>query len=100
VERFNSRYGGNSNILLFTVTAGKTADEKLLNDAAASFGEVLKKTIRKSDVILQSKKNQYVVLLPSMKGLNADGVIKRVMSEWEDLPGFKDFEIKTASQIR
>ncbi len=100
VERFNSSHDGKSLILLFIVTAKKNMEKKLLNDAVNSFGELLKKSLGKCDIIMQGKKNQFFVMMPMTKEPDADGVIDRILSAWNDIAGSEDFEIKTTSQVR
>ncbi len=100
VERVNSRYGARSLVLLFIVKAKDSADNEALSKAAAYFEEVLIESVGKSDIIMQSRKNQFFVLIPKMQESDETDVIKRVMSGWEAIPGSGDFEIKTASQIR
>lgn len=100
IERYNSSYGTKALILLFILTARKSVDDTVLNDAVASFGEVLKKSLGISDIIMQSKNNQFLVLLPTVNEPDAEAVISKIMSEWEKLPQCEEFEIKTASQIR
>ncbi len=100
VERYNSAHDSKALILLFILTAKKAVDETVFNDAYASFGEVLKKVLGKSDIILQYKNNQYLVLIPGISDSNAGSVVTGIISEWNDVPGCVDFEIKTASQIR
>lgn len=105
VERLGSSHGVRSLVLLFIVTPGKDVDDNAFedaafNDAVASFGEVLKRVLGKSDMIMQSKKNQYYVLVPMVQESDAGTVINRILSAWKELPESNDFEIKTASQMR
>ncbi len=99
VQRFNSSYDAKALILLFIVTARKTADDHALNNAVGSFAEVLKKSLGKSDIIMQSKNNQFFVLLPMLQEPDAEALISRIMAGWKDLPENTDFEIMTASEI-
>ncbi len=100
IERFNSSHDVRSLTLLFIVTAGKDMGDNALYDAVVSFGEVLKRTLGKSDLIMQSKNNQYVVLLPMLQEPDGEAVAGRILSAWKELPESEDFEIKYASQIR
>ncbi len=100
IERFNRSYNLKSLVILFIVTAKDTADDQAFNTAVASFGEVLKKSLGKSDMIMQNKNNQYVALIPMMQEVRAEAVIDGIMSAWGELPECSDVEIKIASQIR
>jgi len=99
VQRFNGSYNVKALILLFIVTARKTADDTALGNAAASFAGVLKKSLRNSDIVMQSKNNQFFVLLPMLQEPDAEAVIGRILSAWKTLPENTDFEIMTASEI-
>ncbi|MCR4891968.1 MAG: diguanylate cyclase [Lachnospiraceae bacterium] len=100
IERFNSRFDGRALILLFIVLAKTSGGEAVLNDASVSFGEVLKKTLEKSDIILQRRINQFFVLIPLIEQTGADSIIGKIMSAWKEGQSYEDIEIKTASQIR
>ena len=77
-----------------------TGNETVLKEAAVSFGKILRNSLRKSDVITQSRSDRFLVLLPVMQEPDEDGVLKRIMSGWEEVPESHDFEIKTAYKIR
>ncbi len=99
MERFNSSFGFSSLILLFILTAGKDADENSVNKASASFGEVLKETLGKCDIIMQSNNNHFLILHPMTQNPDAESFINRIISAWKELPESSAFEIKTASQV-
>lgn len=100
VERYNSCHNIKSLILLFIVTARNAEKVNMLNDAVSSFCGVLKKSLGKSDVIMQNKNNQFFVLLPMTEQADAEAVIGRILSLWEEQPEAGDFEIKSAAQVR
>ncbi len=83
IIRFYRRYGGSSLKILFSldpVSDSKSADPI---EAAAEFGLVLQKTLRKSDLIMQNRSNQYFAFLNERKEFEIDTVIKRVMYTWK-----------------
>ncbi len=100
VERFNSCYGFKSLMILFIVSPEKTVEDNVFNDAVVSFGEVLKRVLGRSDIIMQSRKNQYFVLIPMVQDPDADAVTGRIIAAWKELPESNDYEIKTAAQMR
>ena len=51
-------------------------------DVAAEFGEVLKNALRKSDIMMQNKVNQFFLLLPGLADEDASVVIERVLDAW------------------
>ncbi|MBR1854352.1 MAG: diguanylate cyclase [Lachnospiraceae bacterium] len=84
-KRFLKRYGGNALKLLFNLSVQhvEEVDEQYRKDAMAQFAEVLQKTLRKSDIILQNRQNQFFLLLPELTEENATIVIERIMAKWE-----------------
>ncbi len=100
VERMNSRFQTRSLLLLFIISAKTPQEDVALNEAVDSFGEVLKKSLEKNDIIMQSKANQYFVMIPLLQQTAADSIINKIMSAWEEQPGHESIEIKTASKIR
>ncbi|MCR5747932.1 MAG: diguanylate cyclase [Lachnospiraceae bacterium] len=100
IERLNERNGGRSCTLLFIVKAKESVNEELFKKAVTSFGEVLKKTLKKSDLIMQSRNNQFLVLLPLIQGPDPEDAVNRVMSGWNGITESSDFEIEIASKIR
>lgn len=100
VERLSASHGVRSLRLLFIVTPEKSVDDCAFNEAVVSFGEVLKRVLGKSDMILQSKKNQYFVLIPMVQDADAGLVTDRIMTAWEELPDSIDYKITTAAQLR
>ena len=82
IERFLLRYGGVATRLLFTLSS----EEKgiLYTEMISEFGNVLKATLRKSDIIFQWLHNRYFVLLPQLGEEDAESVIRRIMSAWEN----------------
>ncbi|MCR5102177.1 MAG: diguanylate cyclase [Butyrivibrio sp.] len=100
IERYNSRFGTKVLLLLFIVSAKSSVEEDILNDAVSFFGEVLKKTLEKSDIIMQNKTNQFFVMIPMVQITDSDSIANKIMSAWNEQASYEDIEIKTASQIR
>ena len=84
VRRFGMRYGGKAVKLLFVLSGkeGDGAQGQKLGDAAAKFGLCLQDTLRRSDIMLQSKPNQFFLLLPELSEEDYPKVLQRVMTEW------------------
>ncbi|MBQ7515791.1 MAG: diguanylate cyclase [Schwartzia sp.] len=85
IKRFASRYGGKMARLLFVL--GTEDDEQRLRKATEQFLEVLQKTLRRSDVILQSRPNQFFLLLPEQSEEDVPDVVGRIMAAWEKTEG-------------
>ena len=87
IIRFLKRYGGIGNRILFRVSAEE--EGVIFTEIAAQFGNVLKNSLRKSDIIFQYRPNQFFVVLPQLTQKDTPGVIRRVMEAWEN-SGYKD----------
>ena len=60
----------------------------------SEFGNVLKNTLRKSDIIIQWQQSKYFVVLPLLSENNAQTVIDRILDKW-NISGYKDrIEVK------
>ena len=78
VMRFLKRYRITGCKLLFTISAeGTRADE-----TAEEFGEFLKNTLRKSDLMMRAGKQQYFVLLPDAGEGDPAAAAERVAAAW------------------
>ena len=47
------------------------------------FGKIINHSLRKSDVMMQSKPNQYFLLLPELSEENIESVFARIRNEWK-----------------
>lgn len=85
--RFIKSYDGKAYKVLFSISPKDEADlnngkfEKMTEE----FGECMKTTLRKSDLMMQSKSNQFFLLLPEVNDLQIDRVIGRILDQWEKL---------------
>ncbi len=73
--------------------AARYMDQK---EVVGCFGEVLKNTLRRSDIILQSKSNEYFLLCPMMNDIDGKRVVERIMEAWQQEPGSRFCEITYA----
>lgn len=85
VQQFYKRYGGMIVKLLFILSEEDNADPRpySLTDAAEKFGLCLQDTLRKSDMILRHKPNQFFVLLQNLSEEDFPTVFRRIMNVWE-----------------
>ena len=85
VRRFYMRYGGMVIKLMFMLSKEETTagHEHSLKEAAEKFSLCLQDTLRKSDMFLQNKPNQFFLLLPELSEGEFPNVLRRIMSAWE-----------------
>lgn len=92
IERFLSRYGGTATRLLFSLSSEEAG--VMFSEMVSEFGNVLKNTLRKSDIIIQWQQGKYFVVLPLLSENNAQTVIDRILEKWK-ISGYKDrIEVK------
>lgn len=82
-KRHFARKGGKACKLLFDLSPKEGAEIKKV---AGQFGECLQKVLRRSDMILNNKINQYFLFLPDLDVENVPVVLGRIMNEWEMNP--------------
>lgn len=69
----------------------------MFSEMVSEFGNVLKNTLRKSDIIIQWQQGKYFVVLPLLSENNAQTVIDRILDKW-NISGYKDrIEVKYTS---
>ena len=78
VLRYLRRYKNTACKLLFTVEQESSAE------VYESFGEHIKNSLRKSDIMMQYKKNKFFVLLPEVKAEFAEQVARRICDRWKE----------------
>ncbi len=84
LRRYIQTYKGVASKLLITIepTIDMSMDD--FSEVAKAFGKVVNHTLRKSDIMMQSRTNQYFILLPEMTDRYIEKVRERIMYQWED----------------
>ena len=85
IKRFNNRYGGKVLKVLFVLKFGEDVDSDTAGETIVEFGDVLKRTLRRSDIIMKSKSNQYFLLCPMMTDIDGQRVIDRILEAWSQV---------------
>lgn len=93
--RFIKSYNGKAYKVLFSLSPknGDNADGSHYKSVVEEFGECVKNTLRKSDLLMQSKSNQFFLLLPEVNDLQIDGIIGRILDQWEKLKHTNEIDI-------
>jgi diguanylate cyclase (GGDEF)-like protein len=82
--RFIQSYHGVAYKVLFTVTPKEEdISSELFTKIVEAMGGILKNSLRKSDIMMQSKANQFFLFLPEITEEYIDGVIWRTIGVWE-----------------
>lgn len=82
--RYIQSYHGVAYKILFTLlpTVGGISDEHIA-ELARAFGDMLSKSLRKSDIMMQSKPNQFFLLLPDLDEDHVQDVVQRITEQWK-----------------
>lgn len=82
--RYIQSYHGVAYKILFTLlpTVGGISDEHI-SELARAFGDMLSKSLRKSDIMMQSKPNQFFLLLPDLDEDHVQDVVQRITEQWK-----------------
>lgn len=92
--RYIKRYSGVAYKILFTLhPKDKEYAGSNMNEIIEEFGEMLKQTLRKSDMLMQSRPNQFFILLPELHEEHVECVVQRILQIWEDSVHAKDVEV-------
>ena len=85
-SRYIATYKAHACKVLFTFSVFKEIDclEKDFSGMMDDFGDILKKILRKSDVVVQSKANQFLILLPEVDEDHLDNVLDRIEQGWNE----------------
>ena len=79
--------------MLVTVTPNTEIPDDEFVKITKEFGEILNITLRKSDVMMQSRRNQFFVLLPQIEEKYIESVCARIMECWSETPYYDISEI-------
>ncbi|MBR0132942.1 MAG: diguanylate cyclase [Lachnospiraceae bacterium] len=81
--RYISSYNGVAYKLLFDVLPDEGIEDADYAAAIDLFGDLLNKSLRKSDIMMQSKPNQFFLLLPEISEEFIENVIDRIIKQWK-----------------
>ena len=94
IMRYIRRYGKRADKAIISLELNDGQEERNMGIIVREFAEILQKTFRSSDIIMQYKEDRFVLLLPEMGDKSIADVMERVMDSWNAS------EYKDAVQIR
>ncbi len=83
LSRLNTNYQKEICMLLFTIKESEHAAIPI-EDAADDFIGVLSSSLRQSDIVTQSGRNQCIAILPETSPANLNVVTDRIMQKWNE----------------
>ena len=73
---------------MFTIKGSEDAEIP-----AEEFTDILRSSLRQSDIVTQSGKNQFMVMLLEMSHFNIEVVIDRIMGKWNANEALQSLEL-------
>ncbi|MBR1639334.1 MAG: diguanylate cyclase [Treponema sp.] len=98
LARLNANYQKEVSLLLFSI---KELEHAVIpvEEASDQFQEVLKNSMRQSDTITKTAKNQFIVILPETEASNISVVISRVQENWKKEDASAMFSLTSETDI-
>ncbi|MCR5329567.1 MAG: diguanylate cyclase [Lachnospiraceae bacterium] len=94
IYRYIQTYRVDAYKLLISITPKADSMKKIrFTEVAEGFGELLKNSLRKSDIMMRSQINQFFVLLIEVNKENTDKVISRFLRSWSNSINADEIEI-------
>ena len=78
--RYISSYSGIGHKLLFTL--GSNTNNEQFSEAADLFGDMLARVLRKSDMMVRLRQDQYFLLIPNIKPGDFETLVGRLLTAW------------------
>lgn len=95
--RYIKTYKETAYMLLLTLSP--TNNLNFFPMAADLFGDTLSQALRKSDIMVRIRQNQYLFLLPHVSPETFPGLVERMLSSWNKLKESNDVEISQESEF-
>ena len=87
IMRYIVRNQQNIYKVLFTLQAEDGTDERSYKAKCDEFGDLIRESLRKTDVLMRNRFNQYFVLLTDVKENSIDTVIANIIHRWNNTGG-------------
>lgn len=83
VIRYIIRHHINACKVLFTLSPRDGQKDTSFNDYVDEFGTHIRESLRKSDIFMRNRKNQYFVFLTDIREDSVDKVVSHIIKDWE-----------------
>ncbi|MCR5100815.1 MAG: response regulator [Butyrivibrio sp.] len=82
--RYSQRYDHSVYQVLFTLRIKNQDNEKVsMNEVGECFAEVMSNLLRKSDIFVQTKENQFFLMLPDISESDTEHLLVRMIGKWK-----------------
>ena len=75
-------------VLITLLNKDNALDTESFNKLSEEFGDVVNHSLRKSDLMMQHKPNQYLLLLPELSEEFVETVFARIRNQWKKHPDY------------
>ncbi len=99
IMRFNNRYDSKALKLIFIVTPKAEGPGNNIQALSDAFSSVLLSTLRRSDIILQTRVNHFFLLLPMLSEPDGQRILERIMENWAGKAESSQAEISYALEM-
>ncbi|SDB37366.1 diguanylate cyclase (GGDEF) domain-containing protein/HDIG domain-containing protein [Ruminococcaceae bacterium FB2012] len=69
--------------VLFTLSGSEDINGEMMEELCSEFGEHIKNCLRKSDILMRNKHNQYFVLLADVHEASVGTVVGNILTSWK-----------------
>ncbi len=84
VIRYIIRHHINACKVLFTLSPAEGVSNADYSDSVDEFGNHIRESLRKSDILMRNRKNQYFVFLTDIREDSIEKVISHIIKDWEE----------------
>ena len=89
VMRYNVRTSKTGCKILFTINENPDVDDTYYKDVCDEFGNHIRESLRKSDVFMRGRYNQYFVFLTEVRADSYNMVADNLLNKWYEANGRK-----------
>ena len=83
MKRYMDTYGGTASRMLITITPADSMNREDFNIMTRELGKIISSTLRDSDLMMQSRQNQFYLLLSGVKENQMAKISSRIVSTWK-----------------
>jgi diguanylate cyclase (GGDEF)-like protein len=97
ITRFIDRYGTVASRILFSLVSPEGG--AVTPETIEEFAGILKRNLRRSDIIFQNRPHQFFVVLPLLSADDSSKVTDRILSAWSKNPEHEKTEVTFATSL-
>ncbi|MCR4715585.1 MAG: diguanylate cyclase [Lachnospiraceae bacterium] len=99
IRRYNRRYGNMVYEILFVIKDCTMLSPEQYQEITSSFAELLQKKLRAIDVFMQTRADQFFVVLPGFQESKVSVMIDSILAEWNAIESSKKVNVSYATSV-